>query len=207
MLRFGREGDGGADYGDGDGDVGGPAEGDEVAFYRRRWRDRGLKWWWGKGPEIRVDGGGGGVLWVHGRRGRWQRGVVLRRGLLPVFVVVDVVHQRHELRGRFVEFDVFVLRLLHALDLPAERQHALHVLVVVRGVETRRGHVVLDEVPRLRHQLLHHAATRVQSRFPPRHRLPLLRIRHHVPGLVPRQRLHPEPPLVPRLHNPLRLPP
>lgn len=61
MVRFGCEGDGGADYGDGDGDVGGPAEGCEVRFYGWGWGDDG------GGVEGWVDGaGGGGVLWVHG---------------------------------------------------------------------------------------------------------------------------------------------
>ena len=78
VLGLGRVGDGGADDGDGDGDVGGPIEGDEVGFYgrgcggdwdgrwgccevlwlgvrrRRRWRVEG----W-------VDGGGGWVVRVH----------------------------------------------------------------------------------------------------------------------------------------------
>ena len=52
-----------------------------------------------------------------------------------IFVVVNVVHQGHELRDCRVEFDVLELLLLHALYLHAQRQHALHVCVVVRGVE------------------------------------------------------------------------
>lgn len=126
---------------------------------------------------------------------------------MRVFVIVDVVHQRHELRDRVVEFDVLELLLLHTLDFGAQRQHPLHVLVVVRGVEVRLRHEVLDEIVRLGHELLHHGPTRIHARLAPLHRLPLLRIRHHVARLVPRQRLHPKAPLVPRLHDPLRLPP
>lgn len=121
-------------------------------------------------------------------------------------MVVDVVHQRRELRDRVVELDVGELLLLHALDLHAQRQHPLHVAVVVRDVEPRLRHVVLDEVPRLDHQVPRHAPAQVLARLPPLGRLPLLRVRHHGPGLVARQRLHPESPLVPRLRDPLRLP-
>ena len=67
VLGFGRVGDGGADYGDGDGDVGGPAEGYEVRFYGWRGRDGGvvLRRGMRRDGEVRVDGGGGRVLWVH----------------------------------------------------------------------------------------------------------------------------------------------
>ena len=126
---------------------------------------------------------------------------------MRVFVVVDVVHERDELRDGAVKLDVLELLLLHALDLGAERQHPLHVLVVVRGVKVRLRHEVADEGVRLGQELLHHGPTRMHARLAPLHRLPLLRVRHHVAGLVPRQRLHPKAPLVPRLHDPLRLPP
>ena len=127
-----------------------------------------------------------------------------------VLVIVDIVHQRDELRDRLVEFDMLVRRLLHALNLHAQRQHPPHVLVVVRDVKVRLRHVVFDEISRSPHQLPHHPRTRILTRLPaPLHRRPLLHIirRHHVPRLVPRQRLHPKPPLVLGLRNPLRLQP
>ena len=74
-----------------------------------------------------------------------------------VFVVVDLVHQRHELRDGIVEFDILVYLPLHALDFHAERQHPLHVVVVVRDVEVRLRHEVFDEVARLGQEMLHHA--------------------------------------------------
>ena len=61
-------------------------------------------------------------------------------------MIVNVVHQRHELRDSRVEFDMWVFLLLDALDLHAERQDALHVRVVVRDVEMRLRHVVFDKV-------------------------------------------------------------
>ena len=55
VLGFGGVGDGGADYGDGDGDVGGPAEGYEVGFYGWGWGDGGVEGGWRVGEEG-VDG-------------------------------------------------------------------------------------------------------------------------------------------------------
>lgn len=79
MLGLDREGDGGADYGDRDGYVRGPAEGYEVCFYGWGWGDAigGVEGW----VDDAGGGGGGGlvgilvlVLRVHDvRRRRRQR--------------------------------------------------------------------------------------------------------------------------------------
>lgn len=117
--------------------------------------------------------------------------------LLSVFVVVDVVHQRYELGDRVVEFHMLVFPLLHALYFHAQRQHPLHVSVVVRGVETVMGlrHVVLDEIPCLGQKLLRHGPAWVLAwllssllllLLPLLHRRPFRRVRHHVSRFVPR---------------------
>lgn len=71
-------------------------------------------------------------------------------------MVVDVVHQCHELDDGLVEFDVGELLLLDAQYRHAEREDALHVRVVVRDIEMRLRHVVFDEVVRLGHQMPSH---------------------------------------------------
>ena len=131
------------------------------------------------------------------------------RGGLLVLVVVDVVHQRHELRDGVVELDVLVLLLLDPLDLHAQRHDPLDVLVVVGRVEPRRRHVLPDELPCPGQELPRHGPAQVHAGLPPLLlflRPPLLRVGHHVARLVPRQRLHPEALLVAGLHDPRRLP-
>ena len=68
--------------------------------------------------------------------------------MLLVFMIVDVVHQSHEFRDDRVEFDLREFLLLDVQNLHAERQHALHVRVVVRGVIGGPGHVIFDKVVR-----------------------------------------------------------
>ncbi len=99
------------------------------------------------------------LRWKRGRR-RWRLKSFQRlRRSLSVFVVVDLVHQRHELRDGIVELDILVYLPFHALYFHAERQHPLHVFVVVRDVEMRLRHEVFDEVARLGQEMLHHAPT------------------------------------------------
>ncbi len=198
VLGFGCVGDGGADYGDGDGDVGGPAEGEEVRFDGWGGGDGRL----GREGQLGIRGGGKGK---GGGEGGGRR--------LAVLVVVDVVHEGHELRDCLVELDVLELLLLDAEDLHAQRQDPLHVPVVVRGVKVSLRHVRSDEVARPAQQLPHHGPAgrlhRVRSASllqRPLGRRPLLRVRDDVPGLVARERLHPEAALVARLDDALGLP-
>ena len=58
------------------------------------------------------------------------------------------MHEGHELRDGRVELDLRELLLLDAQDPHAERQHALHVRVVVRDVKGGLGHVGFDKVVR-----------------------------------------------------------